>query len=230
MRGGFLFVSKIGFASVYGVLRYEQGKQFGEVTRMGAIVFLWIILVVVAFENHQDTLVAWVLGVTFVLGVIGAMIHASSEEKEALERVKREKQDQDTIQPASGATSPSEIDKAVVAYTTARETMRRRLHFMELKYPLDLSKERTRGQSPIEAALQRAEARWQSSKSYHPYDFFRLADNINALQMWVTDEDMEAFYADAYNLHRHWEGWMWLNVLLPPEKIEHRVPDRTGLD
>jgi len=229
---------------------YDTGREreWGAV-HMGGIVFLWILLVVVAFVNHQDTLVAWVLGATFVLGVIGAMMNASSEEKEALERVRREKRNQDRMKPSPGVVLASEVrqtagnrsvdalvntntvrqgdqgayqlpdcDKTYIAYTTARETMRRRLRYMELKYPLNLSKEHEAGQSPIEAALQRAETHWRSSKSYHPYDFFQLADNINALQMWVTVEDMEAFCVDAENLHRCWKGGAALNVWLPQRK------------
>ena len=280
---------------------------------MGAIVFLWILLVVVAFVNHQYTLVGWVLGATFVLFVVGAMIHASSEEKAALERVKREKQDQDRVQPSPVVASPPQVhqttghraatagamlllgwcltvavavgahhaiptlwvvgvsivvlaaaitmigsgkkqaapvnvpanvpvntvrqgvqdayrlsksDRAYVAYQTARSAMEQRLRFLELKYPLDLSKEQTAGQTPIESALQHAEVCWKSKDPFHPYLFFRSEDNINVLQMWLTDEDLGTFWTDGENLHRCWVEWMWVNRWLPEEKVEHAPDER----
>ncbi len=279
---------------------------------MGGILFLWILLVVVAFVNHQYTLVGWVLGATFVLIVVGAMIHASSEEKAALERVKREKQDQDRVQPSPVVASPPEVhqtaghraatagamlllgwclivavavgthhvistlwlvgvsivvlaaaitmigsgkkraasanapantnsvrqeeqegyqpsdrDRVYFAYKAARDNMQRRLRLLELKYPLDWSKEQRRARcSPIEAALRRAETSWgKKKKHYDPYAFFWSEANLNVLQMWVTDEDLKAFYADASEMYRLWEGWAWINGWLPQEKVEHKAPD-----
>ena len=184
---------------------------------MGGIVFLWILLVVVAFVNHQDTLVAWVLGATFVLGVIGAMMNASSEEKEALERVKREKQNLDIMQPSPGGSSVPE------AYQAARETMGQRLHYLELKYPLNLNKERVRNLDNIECMLQRAESWWERGRpSVELHTFFRYVTNINALRMWMSKEDETAYRVDAKNMLTLWKQQATLRA---NESQAYQVPE-----